>query len=309
LPTGKIALLPLSQAGAAGNFAAATGLDQKWDVLKEQQLVDTNQFNATHYPLAFYLGSENYVKTVNTVGDGKAAVTRYLAGGGTLVVLATGPFPFYYGYGPNDQPGLEDSLLPTYGLTFLSFEQPPAGMYMQRYTNQTILQSVPVTFPFPPGDSRLRAIDGGSVSTANRYRPLIRALYAPGTYYGDAAMFIAFGTGTASGGKILYVWTSLLSGPQGQPIMIDTVSWIVNATLRPPQPNFTSILTPDSSHVAFQFSAQANLDYVLQYRSDLSAGGWTKLQDLSSASTNRIIWFTNTISGTGTRFYRLAVGP
>ena len=309
LPGGKIALLPLSQAGAAGNFAAATGLDQKWDVLTEPQLVDTNQFNAARYPLAFYLGSENYVKTVNTDGDGKTAVTRYLASGGTLVILATGPFPFYYGYGPNDQPGQADSLLPTYGLPFIGFEQPPAGMYMQRYTNQTILQSVPVTFPFPPGDSRLRAIDGGAVSTANRYRPLIRALYAQGTYYGDAAMFIAFGTGAANGGKILYVWSSLLSGPQGQAILIDTVSWIVNATLRPPLPSITSVLTPDSTHVAFQFTAQSNLDYVVQYRNSLSAGAWTKLQDLSSAPTNRSIWFTNAISGTSTRFYRLKVGP
>src|SRR2546422_5946523 len=42
----------------------------------------------------------------------RSAVTRYLAGGGTLVVLASGPFPFYYGYGPNDQPGPADPLLP-----------------------------------------------------------------------------------------------------------------------------------------------------------------------------------------------------
>ena len=105
LPTGKIALLPLNTAGAGANFAAATGLNQKWDALTELQFVDTNQFNAARYPLAFYLGSENYVKTVVTNGDGKAAITQYLAGGGTLVILATGPFPFYYGYGPADQPG------------------------------------------------------------------------------------------------------------------------------------------------------------------------------------------------------------
>ena len=127
LPTGKIALLPLSTAGAGGNFAAATGLDQKWDVLTEPQFVDTNQFNAARYPLAFHLGSENYVKTVITTGDGKAAITQYLSSGGTLVILATGPFPFYYGYGPNDQPGPADPLLPAYGLPFVGFEQPPAG--------------------------------------------------------------------------------------------------------------------------------------------------------------------------------------
>jgi len=309
LPAGKIALLPLSTSGAGMNFAVATGLDQKWDVLTEQQFVDANQFNATRYPLAFHLGNENYVKTVNTTGDGQTALTRYLSGGGTLVILATGPWPFYYGYGPNDQPGPADPLLPTYGLPIIGFEQPPAGMYMQRYTNQTILQSIPVTFPFPPGDSRLRAINSSSVSKANRYQPLIRALYAQGTPYGDAAAFIAFGTGPANGGKILYVWATLLTGPQGQLIMLDTLDWIVNASLRPPRPSIASILTPDSTHVAFQFAAQSNLDYVVQSRDNLSTGVWTKLQDLSSASTNRSIWFTNAVSGTSTRFYRLLVGP
>ena len=52
--------------------------------------------------------------------------------------------------------------------------------------------------------------------------------------------------------------------------MIDTVSWIVNATLRPPRPSFTSILAPNNSQVAFNFTAQSNLDYVVQYRN--SAG-------------------------------------
>ena len=93
--------------------------------------MDSNQFNATRYPLAFYLGGENYVKTVNTTGDGKTAVTQYLAGGGTLVILASGPFPFYYGYGPADAAGPADPLLPAYGLNIVGFETPPAGIYMR----------------------------------------------------------------------------------------------------------------------------------------------------------------------------------
>ena len=53
----EIALLPMAPPGPGGNFAAATGLDQKWDLLTEQQLVDTNQFNAARYPLAFHLST------------------------------------------------------------------------------------------------------------------------------------------------------------------------------------------------------------------------------------------------------------
>jgi hypothetical protein len=310
LPTGKIALLPLSTAGAGANFAAATGLNQKWDVLTEAQLVNSNQFNAARYPLAFYLGSENYVKTVVTAGDGKTAVTQYLAGGGTLVILATGPFPFYYGYGPSDAPGPADPVLPTLGLPLqVNFEQPPAGVVMQRYTNQSVLLSVPTSFPFPPGDQRLRAIDRSSVNAANRYLPLIKAAIPQGTDYGDAAAFIAFGAGPATGGKALYVWSTLLTGPQGQSILIDTVSWIVNATLRPPRPGFNAIRRPDKTHVAFNFNAQSNLDYLVQFRGSLSAGNWVKSLDLSSAPTNRSLWVTNSISGTSAQYTRLAVGP
>jgi len=310
LPTGKIALLPLNTAGAGANFAAATGLDQKWDALTELQFVNTNQFNAARYPLAFYLGSENYVKTVVTNGDGKAAITQYLVGGGTLVILATGPFPFYYGYGPSDQPGPADPLLPALGLPIqINFETPPAGIVMQRYTNQSILLSVSDVFPFPPGDQRLRAIDRSSVSAANRYLPLIKAAIPQGTDYGDAAAFIAFGTGQATGGKILYIWSTLLSGPQGQSIMTDAVSWILNATLRPPRPSFGSILWPDKSHVAFNFNAQSNLDYVVRSRGSLGAGNWAKLLDLSSAPTNRSLWVTNVVSGASAQYIRLTVGP
>jgi hypothetical protein len=308
LPTGKIALLPLKTAGAAANFAAATGLDQKWVAITEQQFVDTNQFNAARYPLAFYLGSENYVKTVVTNGDGKTAVTQYLAGGGTLVILASGPFPFYYGYGPNDAPGPADPLLPTYGLTIQGFETAPAGIYMQRNTNQTILQSVPNVFAFPPGDQRLRAITAGAISPLNRYLPLITA-WDGGTNYGDAAAFIAFGTGPAKGGKILYVWTTLLTGPQGQAIMADAVTWILNATLRPPQPVFTSIQAPDNLHAVFGFNAISNLDYIAQFRNTVAGGSWSLLKDFSNAPTNRSITFTNLTGGTSSRFYRLTVGP
>jgi hypothetical protein len=299
----------MNTAGPGANFATATGLRSKWDALTEQQLIDTNTFNPTRYPIAFYLGGENYVKTVVTSGDGKAAVTKYLAGGGTLVVLASGPFPFYYGYGPADQPGPADPLLPALGMPFQGFEQAPPGIFMQRYTNQTILQSVPVQFAFPPGDQRLRAITSSAVSSANRYVPLIEAIDPQGINYGDAAVFIAFGTGAAKGGKVLYVWDTLLSGPQGQSIMADTVSWILNATLRPPQPRFDSVMVVDTGKLAFHFSASANLDYVLQTRTNLGLGNWTLLEDFSSAATNRSVWVTNIVNGVSPRFYRLVVGP
>ncbi|HTL17467.1 MAG TPA: hypothetical protein VL793_09530 [Patescibacteria group bacterium] len=309
LPAGKIALLPLATAGPGANFAAATGLRNKWNVLTESQLIDTNQFNPQRYPLAFYLGGENYVKTVATIGDGKAAITSYLAGGGTLVILASGPFPFYYGYGPADQPGPADPLLPALGMPIQGFEQAPPGIFMQRYTNQTKLYSVRDQFDFPPGDPRLRAVVGPSISSANRYEPLLSAKDPQGTYYGDPAVFLAFRTGAAKGGKVLYVWTTLLSGPQGNDIMADLVSWVVNAALRPPLPRINAALAPGAASIVLQIDATSNLDYQVQTGSAASMGSWSTLADLGSASTNRLLRFTNPIGGTPAKFYRVKVGP
>ena len=309
LAPSRIALLPMSTAGAGANFAAATGLRDKWDAITERQLIDASQFNAQRYPLAFYLGGENYVKTVVTAGDGKAAITRYLAGGGVLVILATGPFPLYYGYGPADQPGLADPLLPPLGVPFQSFEQAPPGIFMECYSNQTILTSVPRQFDFPPGDPRLRAITGSGVSTANRYVPLIRAIDGAGNNYGDAAAFLAFGTGPAKNGKLLYIWDTLLAGPQGQSIMADTIAWIVNATLRPPLPRLDSLTLVNRANVAFHFSAESNLDYRVQSRTNLALGVWATIKELSSAPVTRSLWVTNSVPATGPLFYRLVVGP
>jgi hypothetical protein len=164
-------------------------------------------------------------------------------------------------------------------------------------------------FPFPPGDQRLRALTGSTVDAANRYLPLIAARGSNGANYGDAAAFIAFGTGPAKGGKVLYVWSTLLTGTQGQAIMADVVTWILDATLRPPQPRFNSIQMPDNLHAVFDFEARSNLDYVVQFRTSLSVGVWSLLNDFSSVPANRSIRFTNSIGGTGSRFYRLMVGP
>jgi len=310
LPSDKIALLPLSTSGAAANFAAFTGLNLKWHPLTEMELVDSNYFTAARFPLAFYLGSENYVKTVVTTGDGKNAVTRYLAAGGTLVVLASGPFPFFYGYGPNDQAGPSDPLLPALGLPiYIAFEQAPPNLSVVVSTNQSILHSVPSVFPFPPGDPRLRPVNRSQVSSAHRYVPWLTVTNATQNY-GDAGCFIAFGTGPAKNGKVLYIWSTLLSGPQGQALMADAVSWILDGTLRPPPPRFNSINLLNRSSVAFSFLAQSNLAYAVQYTNMLSVptDPWPLLQEFGGSPVDRSLSYTSNISAQS-RFFRLWVRP
>jgi hypothetical protein len=310
LPAGKIALLPLNTSGAAANFAALTGLNLKWQTLTETQMLDSAVFTNSRYPLAFYLGSENYVKTVITNGDAKAAVTRYLAGGGTLVVLASGPFPFYYGYGPNDQPGPADPLLPALGLPiYIAFEQPPTNLNMVVSANQGIVHSVPSVFPFPPGDTRLRPVDRTQVASAHRYVPWLTAMDSGGRGYGDAACFIEFGSGPAKSGKVLYIWSTLLASPQGQALMADAVSWIVDATLRPPSSRIDSIAWLNANSLVLGFQARSNLDYSLQYRSKIEGGSWSLLRDFGSSPADRFLSFTNSIVSAQSGFFRLWVRP
>jgi len=311
LPAGKMALLPLNTSGAAANFAAITGLDQKWQSLTETQMVTASYFTASRFPLAFYLGSENYVKTVITNGDGKAAISRYLAGGGTLVLLAAGPFPFYYGYGPNDQPGPADPLLPTLGFPlYNAFETAPPNLSMVVSTNQSILYSVPPVFPFPPGDPRLRSVNRSLVSSANRYVPWLTVTNFAGQGYGDAACFFAFGTGPASGGKIVYIWSTLLSGPQGVFLMGNALSWIIDGTLRPPAPRISSFNLLPPASFSLTFDAVSNLDYTLQYRTDLSsANPWTLARDFGSSPVYRSLSYTSSVSPVQPRFFRLKVQP
>ncbi|HWQ91881.1 MAG TPA: hypothetical protein VN673_09435, partial [Clostridia bacterium] len=311
LPAGRIALLPLNTSGAAANFAAFTGLNLKWRALTESQLVDPAYFTASRFPVAFYLGNESYVKTVTANGDGKSAVTRYLAGGGTLVVLATGPFPFYYGYGPNDQPGPADPLLPSLGLPlYNAFEQAPANLSMVLTTNQSILHSVPSTFPFPLGDPRLRAVNRSQVSLAHRHVPWITVTNFAGQGFGDAACFIEFKSGPAAGGKLIYIWSSLLAGPQGQALLADAVSWILDGTLRPPAPRFNSILRPNQSSVVMNFSAAPNLAYALQSTNTLHTTNlWPLFQEFGSAPVERSLYATTSVSTAQSRYFRLWVRP
>lgn len=106
---------------------------------------------------------------------------------------------------------------------------------------------------------------------------------------------------------MLYVWSTLLSGPQGQAILCDIIRWMLDATLRPPRIN--SIEVRDRAYAVLDFSARPNLSYALEYRDRFEAGAWARLHDLASAATNRRVLLTNLLSGLPARCYRLGARP
>ncbi len=164
LPTNLIAqlpaLLPFDVPGPALVFACNTGLRNQWTSLSPGQLVDASFFNATRFPLAFYVGDDDYVATVNTADDGKEAVIQYLAGGGTLAVLSESAFPFSNACDPSDTPTTEpsptDCLLPCVGLPLgLAFTNVPGGLSVLVNTQAVALPMVPPIFDLPQGGQTL----------------------------------------------------------------------------------------------------------------------------------------------------------
>jgi hypothetical protein len=227
LPDGKMALLPGATDGPAANFAALTGLRKKWVRLSPAEFVAADKFNAARFPFAFYLGDENYVKTVSAEGDGIAALKRYLTEGGTLVLLASGPYPLYYGNRVGGPPGQPDPVLPQLGLPLsAAFEEAPEGLRIQANPDQKLLHSVPAQFAFPEGDPRLRAVQRSEIDPADRFVPLLSVVDGLGHNRGDAAFYVELGAGAGKGGKVLYIWSTLLASPQGNAILGDAVSWI-----------------------------------------------------------------------------------
>ena len=315
LPTNRIALLPVlvpfDVPGPAQNFAGLTGLANQWTELSPQQLVQADCFNATNFPLAFYVSDEDYVANVNTNGDGRDAMIRYLNGGGTLVVLSQDAFPFRFPCDTLDQRDAAHPLLADLGIRLQkAFDLPPAGTFVKVCTDQVSLPSLDLVFDFPSGWP-LYAINRQSMDSTNVYVPWLE-VWGGGTMnfsYGDGASYIELRTGLGRGGKVLYIADALLRGSTGQTLMGDAISWLTQSVLQPPLPPLKARLAPGAREVVLSFYAQPNLDYVLEFRENLEPGSWSFLADLSGAPTNCIIRFTNSIAGSTTRFFRLTVRP
>jgi hypothetical protein len=230
LPAGKIALLPLPAAGPGANFAARTGLRQKWVPLRPRDFISPESFNAARFPVAFFIGGEHYLRTVQQEGDGDAALKRYLKEGGTLVLLSSEPYPLYYGVREGAESNRPTPLLPELGLP-LTIEDAPEGARIEVAAGGTILHSLPATSAFPPGDPRIRAGRQSQCDQADRYQPWLSVVDGQGQNHGDVAFYVELGAGAGQGGKVLYLWSTLLASPQGDAIMSEAVRWVLQQAL------------------------------------------------------------------------------
>ena len=166
--------------------------------------------------MVLYLGGEEYPGTIRKEGDGAEAILNYLRSGGTMMVLASGPLPFYYDTGAGR--AHVRSLTPRMGMPIgMGFEQPPLGPALRILLNpnQSVITGLPRDLPFfTEGDLRLRSVRREDVSHDAVYTPLFTVRSTSGTDHGDAGALAEFPRGPFKGARVLYVWSSLLADPQ-----------------------------------------------------------------------------------------------
>lgn len=206
LPDPMQADVPRSQMGQA---LAALDLARHVVFLTPQQMVDPAVFNVEPFPVALYVAGEPYWQTVREAGDGDAALLRYLGAGGRLLVLPSGPLPFFYN---QDQAHVGSA--GKLGLQMGgggAFSVAPEGrqLMFRRHAGDAVFTTLPREFPFPgphEADQRWRPITN-AVGEGARYEPFITLHDETGRAYGEGAA----GVELASGARVLYVWTSLMA--------------------------------------------------------------------------------------------------
>ncbi len=240
----------LAQAQGLGR---ALGLEVS--VLTPQQLVDPAVFCPERYQLAVYTGHERYVYEVASPGDGARALLDYLGKGGTILVSGT-CWPFYRplkatgdslepyaGPVPQHQ-GPQDAWL-TQAMAQLN--QSPVGTFNRflglnisgegttqfeapeetiRFTvseaGRGLFPSLPESLPFPgSGDLRFRPASGRNLGPGVQFTAITEAVGESGKAYGPGICVVDHTEGPLAGGRVIYLWGTLVQGPQGGALLAD----------------------------------------------------------------------------------------
>ncbi|MBI3920562.1 MAG: hypothetical protein HY318_04005, partial [Armatimonadetes bacterium] len=291
--SGHLAILPVPPPSTASSSSFVKMLRQAraidyFRILSPEEMVSSTVLDPAQYFLAVDVGGENYYQNVNGKEDGDRAIQGYLRGGGTLLVLSPGPFPFYYNekgtpvvsapkFGlPIAGSGLENRQDKLEGVKVSGWEKPPVGAKLTFEVNTTpkILPDLPAKFPFPTeGDPRWRPIVN-VVSEQDVYTPLLTLKDGKGQSYGDGGAIIEFKSGDLKGGRVVYVWGPLLSNEKyGSAILRGLLNHVLKTTFPPP-----------ARALVARTSEKVTVD------GDLSDDAWKQARELS---------FSRFLTGTG----------
>ncbi len=244
--SGRLAVLPDPaladlRRSRMGQTLAALGLERHVVFLTPEQMVDPQVFHARQFPVALYLSGEAYYQTVQAPEDGDAALQRFLADGGRLLVLPSGPLPFCY-----NERQVPVTSAAKFGMRMGlgAFGEPPAGRQFtfQHGADRDLFSRVPDPLPFPSAseaDQRWRPLNGPTDEAA-RYLPWLTLRDDAGRAYGEGAAAIEF----HSGGRLVYVWGSLLTRDERRSDILLTVLRYALAQLTPPPARLTCVRAP-----------------------------------------------------------------
>jgi hypothetical protein len=187
------------------------------ELLSWRQIVD-GAVSPRDYPLLLYCSGEHYRRTARSKGDVDEALGRYLERGGCLVALPSLPWPFYY-----DENGTAVRQSHRFGLTLRGgWEQPPAGEELSFVQREPLLPHVPQRFDFPTaGDLRWRPFYAGDHV---EFVSLLELRNRRGSGLGHGAVYAEL----PNGGRVAYVWFTLLSGPHAEPILHDLFTFLAH---------------------------------------------------------------------------------
>ena len=184
-------------------------------------------------PVLIYAGGEEYRHTVNEAGDVDRAIRRYMREGGWLVVLPSGPMPFYRGsdgsaVGKTGSFGLPLVVGGDFAVT--GFEEPPEGKtlrFVQPGGSGEMMPHLPGRFGFPKeGDLRWRPLVKGELAPGDERTPLLVLRDGEGNYLGDAVSDVKLRGTEPTGGRVLYTWFTLLSGEYGDAVLHDMFRYV-----------------------------------------------------------------------------------
>jgi len=208
----KIGVLPDADSPAFW-WLSDIGVNMKvltWDEIAKGNLTPQT------YQTLLYCAGEHYRRSVNRSGDVDDAILAYLKAGGCLAFLPSLPSPFFY-----DQSGQAVSRSSEFGLTLKgAWESPPADAKLYFIQPQQFLPNVPQQFPFPAsGDLRWRPF---FPTNQTKHISLLQLRDGEGKNLGDAVMYAEL----LGGGRILYVWFSLLEGPYSDALLYDVFDFL-----------------------------------------------------------------------------------
>lgn len=235
--SGRVAVLPdPAQAdlrrSRVGQALQALGIDRHLVYLSPDQLIDPSVFNVQRFPVAMHVSGESYWQTVREPEDGDAALRRYLDAGGRLLVLPYGPLPFCY-----NQQNVPVMAASKFGMRMGqgAFSEPPPGreLTFHRHAAADLLADMGDRLPFPSpreADQRWRPVNGPTESSA-RYIPWLTLHDETGQSYGEGAAAIEL----ASGGRLVYAWSSLLArDPWRRAIVVAALRYALSDLTPPP---------------------------------------------------------------------------